>query len=120
MYYIAKSFQYSVQLPLKIVYNERDLRLYAHHYCLAVQVLNQEYNLDNNLISDDGGLLSGSRVSLPSPTQYERAVVPSDICPFCKKRGFTNLGRHMSMKHGGQAQTANIVRLIQYGFSRRS
>jgi hypothetical protein len=120
VYRVAKCFYYSVQLPLKIVYNERDFRVYAYKYCLAVQVANQELNLKNDLVTVDGQLKDGAYVSLPSPIQYERAVVPSDICPFCKKRGFGNLGRHMSMKHGGQAQIANVTRMVQYGYTSRS
>lgn len=117
LYYIARLFRYAVQLPHKVIYNERDLRMFAYKSCLAVQLSNQAYNIENKLLTEDGVLKPGAYCSLPSPIQYARSIVPSDICGFCKKRGFNNLGRHMSMTHGGQAIIANVTRIVQYGYS---
>ena len=119
LYYIGKLFKYAVKLPLKVVYNERDFREYCHDICLKLQIANQEYNLDNGLIDSNGLVKPGGMVSGPSPAIYERSVVVSDLCGFCKTRGWQNLGRHMSFAHGGQALQANHERQAKYGFARK-
>lgn len=111
MYVTARLFRYSVELPLKIIYGEWELRRYANNICTELQYVNSQYNVDNNLVDDSGNLLEGSKESLPSPMRSETGVVPKDQCMFCLKRGFSNLGRHMSMKHGGQAVAASLSRL---------
>ena len=82
LYYTAKLFAYAVQLPAKVVYTEQSFRLYAYHHCLAVQIANQERNLEMDLIDERGEPKERAYVSLPSPVQFERAVVPLDQCGF--------------------------------------
>lgn len=111
MYVIVRLFRYSVELPKKIIYGEWELRRYANDICTELQLVNSQYNVDNNLVDSSGNLLEGAKESLPSPLRHETSVVPKDQCMFCLKRGFNNLGRHLSMKHGGQALSANLSRL---------
>lgn len=110
LYVLTRLFRYSVSLPQKIIYGEFELRKYAASICTQLQLNNSEYNIEKGLIDDDGYLKEGAKESLPSPLRFEPTVVPKDQCMFCKKRGFNNLGRHMSMKHGGQALAANLSR----------
>lgn len=116
LYNIFRLFKYTVDLPKKIAYGEHDFRKYCHEVCLKLQLANQEFNLRHNLVTNEEIGLSAGMVSLPSPLVYERVVVPHDQCPFCKKRGYNNLGRHISMAHGGQAVYANLARQDQYGY----
>lgn len=111
LYVISRLFQYSVSLPQKVIYGEWELRRYASNICAELQYNNSEYNMENNLIDDRGRLKEGAKESYPSPLVCDTCVVPKDQCMFCKKRGFKNLGRHLSMKHGGQAHFANTSRL---------
>lgn len=110
LYVISRLFKYSVDLPQKVIYGEWELRRYAHNICAELQFINTQYNIDNNLVDDNGFLKEGAKESLPSPLVYEVSVVPKDQCMFCKKRYFNNLGKHLSMKHGQKAQFANRKR----------
>lgn len=110
LYVIFRLFSYSVELPKKIIYGEWELRKYANNICTQLQVVNSEYNIKNSLIDDQGYLKEGAMQSLASPLRLDNGVVPKDQCMFCKRRGFNNLGRHMSMAHGGQAQMASSSR----------
>lgn len=110
-YVIARLFRYCVELPNKIIYGEWELRKYANNICTELQLVNSQYNVDNKLVDDDGNLLEGAKESLPSPLRRETSIVPKDQCMYCLKRGFNNLGRHISMKHGGQASAASLSRL---------
>lgn len=110
LYVIFRLFRYRVKLPVKIIYGEWELRKYATNICTQLQVVNSEYNYNNSLIDEQGYLYDDAMQSLPCPLRVENGVVPKDQCMFCKKRGFNNLGRHMSMKHGGQAQMASSSR----------
>lgn len=110
LYVISRLFKYSIQLPNKIIYGEWELRKYASNICSELQLVNSEYNMKNDLIDHRGYLKEGAYESLPSPIVYETCVVPKDLCMFCKRRGFNNLGRHMSMAHGGQALFASSSR----------
>lgn len=111
LYVISRLFKYSVELPKKVIYGEWELRKYAHNICAELQLVNAQYNIDNNLVDECGFLKEGAKESLPSPLAYEVSVVPKDQCMFCKKRYFNNLGKHLSMKHGQKAQYANRKRL---------
>lgn len=110
LYVIFRLFRYSVQLPQKIIFGEWELRKYANNICTQLQVVNSEYNIDNNLVDSNGYLTEEAMQSLPSPLKLETGVVPKDQCMFCKRRGFSNLGRHMIMQHGGQAHLASHSR----------
>lgn len=122
VYRVAQYFQCTIKhiLPIKVVYNEESFRDYVYHACLAVQLANQQHNLERGLVTESEELLDGAYVSLPSPVQYERSVVPSNLCPFCKRRRYDRLGRHIYMDHGGQAKIANVARLVQYGYFSKS
>lgn len=110
LYVISRLFEYCVSLPKRIVYGERELRIYGNNICTALQVVNNNYNDENDLIDEDGRLRSGAKRSLLSPIRYvNSSVVPKDLCMFCKKRGFTNLGRHYAAKHGQQGKLANRI-----------
>lgn len=111
LYVITRLFRYSIELPQKIIYGEFELRKYAANICTQLQLSNSEYNIEKGLIDENGYPKEGAKESLPSPLRFEATVVPKDQCMFCKKRGFNNLGQHMSMKHGGQALAANMSRL---------
>lgn len=111
IYVISRLFEYHVGLPSKIVYAEWEFRKYSSNICVELQLINMEYNLEHNLIDEDGHLKEGAKKSFPSPIMYEPAVVPKDLCMFCKRRGWGNLGRHISCAHGGQAKAANKARL---------
>lgn len=103
LYVIARLFRYCVALPKKIIYHEYEFRKYASNICLELQRVNSEYNVKHDLVDSNGYLLEGAYESLPSPLKYVKpSVVPKDQCMFCGERGFSNLGRHMSVKHGGQ------------------
>lgn len=111
LYVIFRLFRYSVELPKKVIHGEWELRKYASNICTQLQVVNSEFNIKNGLVDEQGYLKFGAKQSLPSPLRLETGVVPKDQCMFCKRRGFDNLGRHMSMQHGGQAQKASLSRL---------
>lgn len=112
LYVIARLFPYHVGLPQKVIYGEWELRKYAANICAELQIVNAEFNIENFMVDGNGRLLTGAYQSLPSPLQYQVSVVPKDQCMFCKKRGFKNLGRHMCMSHGGQAERANLERRL--------
>lgn len=108
LYVISRLFKYCIGLPSRIIYGEQEFRLYANNVITALQVENNNYNYDNGLIDDHGRLLGGAKRSLMFPIKYVvSSVVPKDLCMFCKKRGFNNLGRHYAAKHGQQAMLAN-------------
>lgn len=111
LYVITRLFRYSVALPAKIIFGESEFRKYASNICVELQITNVEYNLSHNLVDSFGYLKDNAKQSLPSPLISQHCVVPKDQCMFCKKRGFKNLGRHLSMQHGGQADYANRSRL---------
>lgn len=111
LYVVSRLFRYSLELPKKIIYGESEFRKYASNICAELQIMNAQYNIDNNLVDESGRLLEGAYESLPSPLNYQLSVVPKDQCMYCKKRGFGNLGSHMSMRHGQKAQFANRKRL---------
>jgi len=115
LFYIGKYFHYAVRLPHKVLYQERDFREYCHDVVLKLNIANYERNkLMGSLI---GGDLRDDGFAMPSLTvHYDRAVVATDQCPFCKRRYFRNLGRHMVMAHGGQAKRANLTRRAQFGY----
>lgn len=111
VYVMARLFRYSVALPQKVIYGEWEFRKYASNICNELQISNSEYNIKNRLVDEQGYLKSGAKVSYPCALLPETCVVPKDQCMFCKRRGFQNLGRHLSMQHGGQAMQANKSRL---------
>lgn len=110
LYVLFRLFRYGKQLPQRIIFGEWELRKYASNICTQLQVANSEHNIKNNLVDRNGYLFEEAMQSLPSPLPIETGVVPKDQCMFCKRRGFNNLGRHMSMSHGGQAQLASSSR----------
>lgn len=111
LYVVSRLFKYGLSLPQKIIYGEYEIRKYASNICTELQLINTEYNVDHLLIDSDGYAKEEAMVSFPSPLQWSPYVVPKDQCMFCKRRGFNNLGRHMSMAHGGQASHASRSRL---------
>lgn len=111
LYIISRLFRYGRMLPKKVIYGEWEFRNYANNICTELQVTNAEYNQDNNLIDEYGYLMRGAKHSLVSPIRFARCIVPKDQCMFCKKRYAKNLGRHMSMAHGGQSDYANRSKL---------
>lgn len=113
MFHLSKLFAYAIKLPLKIIYGEREFRGFCREICLQLQLVNAKYNLQTGLVHDNGYLKSGAFVSYASPVQYERSIVPFDQCPYCKKRGYKNLGRHICMAHGGQSSSANFFRHLE-------
>lgn len=113
VFYIGRLFKYVVALPCKIIYAEREFRHISWRICHSLQVTNQSYNLQNNLIRNSGYLMAKAYKSQSSPVHYTSAVVPQDQCPYCKQRGFNNLGRHIVMAHGGQARSARTMRTLR-------
>lgn len=109
-FYLGRLFRYAVSLPKKLIYAEREFRHICHDVCLELQLTNQRYNLDHNLVKRNGYLKPEAFRSISSPVGFERSVVPSDQCPFCSTRGHKNLANHIRMKHGGQSAAANLVR----------
>lgn len=107
---MARISEYSIQLPRKIIYAEREFRHFCHNIYLNQQIVNHEYNLANNKVRPNGFLTRDAYRCPVTPIIFERSVVTSDQCPFCLKRGFKNLGRHMAMQHGGQAKIASHSR----------
>lgn len=114
-YHLGRLFRYSIRLPKKIIYSERDFRRYCYEVCLRLQLANNQYNLDNNLIKINGYPKTDALVSYSSPVDFERSVVPSDQCAFCLKRYCKNLGRHMKMAHDDQAMLAYNSRFPDKG-----
>lgn len=112
---IGQLFKYARVMPKKTVYTEKSFRLYCWSLCIEVQHLNYQHNLSKGLISSQGYLLPGALRSYSSPLQFERTVVATHICMICGARGFNNMGRHMSMAHGGQAKAANLARQQSWG-----
>lgn len=111
LYVISRLFRYCIGLPKRIVYGEQEFRLYGNSISASLQVANNTYNSENDLIDDTGRLKRGAKRSLVSPIRYVTgSVVPKDLCMFCKQRGFNNLGRHYAAKHGQQAKYANKIR----------
>lgn len=107
---VSRLMRYAVMLPKRIIYSEYHFRLYCFLTLYEKQLSNHEYNISRDLVNTHGDLLLGARSINVSLVQYERIVVPTDTCMFCKKRGFQNLGRHMVMQHGGQARAAYYSR----------
>lgn len=111
LYYLGKLFRYSVSLPRNIIYAEREFRALCYNICLKLQIANADYNMSRGLVRSNGYLAPCVYRCVSSPVIYERVVVPSDQCCFCKKRGYKNLGRHLFMAHGGQASAVGEARL---------
>lgn len=107
---IQDLFSDAQRLPRRLLYTEKQFRNYSWLVCCIVQQLNSSYNLRNSYVDDYGNLKPGAYISYPSPVLFERSVIATDMCPFCGKRNFNNLGRHMSMAHGQQAIRARIAR----------
>lgn len=107
---IGSLFRYAVKLPSKLIYKERAFRKYCWLFCYQTQVSNQAENIRLGLIEDNGSLKVGAYLTDSSPVRFERSVVPTDQCMFCKRRGFSNLGRHLSMAHGGHSSAMNVRR----------
>lgn len=101
LFHIGKAFRYASILPRKVIYREKDFRGFCHQLCHELEVANLKYNSEHGLIKSNGFLADKAYRSYPSPVQFDRAVVNEDQCGFCKRRGFKNLGAHMSMMHGG-------------------
>lgn len=110
MYNMMRLFCYASVLPRKIIYPEVEFRDFCTQLINEQRTMNLKTNFDRNLVYENGFLKPGALASPPSsPVQFERSVVPSDQCCFCKRRGFKNLVTHMTMAHGGYA-LANIRR----------
>lgn len=117
VHHIGRLFKYAIKLPQKVIYAERDFRAYCFLICHFLQIANHEYNYSKGLVKSNGYLKYGALRSITSPVCYQRAVIPSDQCPFCKTRGHTPssiLGRHIAMKHGNLSSDYNATRHIQY------
>lgn len=110
LFHISKAFRYAAVLPKKVVYKERDFRMYCHYLCQEVAIANAKYNLEKQLIKSNGFLAKGAYISTSCPVHFERAVVNEDQCIFCLSRSFKNLGSHMSMKHGGHGLKNRSIR----------
>ena len=106
LFTIRKLFRYAVKLPQKIVYGEHHFRLFCFLTLYEKQLSNHEYNISRKLVDTDGHVLPGGRMTSVSFLKYQHVVIPVDLCMFCKTRGYNNLGRHIAMKHGGQALRA--------------
>lgn len=109
-FYLVKLFKYCNLLPSKLIYGEREIRQFTYEIGLQLQLRNLSYNIDNDLIRNNGTLKKGALRSVIPSLTYERSVVPKDQCPYCKKRGFTCLQRHIIMQHGGQSAHCNKIR----------
>lgn len=113
LFYLAKLFKYCPSLPKKLIYGERDFRWYCYEVCYKLQLSNNEYNMNNNLIKKNGGLKKGALKSILIPIYFERSVVPKGQCPYCLKRDFLNLANHITMKHRGQSDICHKLRRSQ-------
>lgn len=109
-YYLARMFRYTVQLPLKIIYAEREFRRFCYDLCLNLSIENLKYNEARGLVLPDGQLDERAFRSVASPVRFCRSVVPSDQCPFCLRRYSKNLGAHMSAAHDKGAEFASHSR----------
>lgn len=109
-FHLGRIFNHAQFLPSKVIYLEADFREFCYLICLRLQMANLDHNRDRNCIDQTGHLQAGAFVSYPSPVAFERSVVPTDQCPFCRKRQFKNLIRHIKMSHGGQSASANKAR----------
>lgn len=111
LFTMGRAFRYAVMLPQKVIYSEKPFRDWCYRVCLKQQLVNQEYNLVNDLINGDRSLRTGAFRSGSSPVVFERpSVSPTNQCYFCKSRSFTNLGSHMKMAHGNQARVIREIR----------
>lgn len=110
LFYLVKLFKYSVMFPQKVIYGERETRLFCYYICLEQQLKNHEYNTKAKLVDKDGNLLPNAYTSIIPSIPYEKSVIPKDQCPFCKKRCFNSLARHMCFKHGGQSDFCNKIK----------
>lgn len=100
LYYLAKIFRHSVELPQKIIYSEREFRRLCYDICVQLQLANLKYNQERGYVSTSGNLSGDAFRSIESPVKFQRSVVPIDQCPICLKRYFKNLGSHMTADHG--------------------
>lgn len=103
VYRLCQAYGQAKMLPMWIPYTEKRLRLFCHKVCKALQEANQAYNLRQGLVRENNYLKPGAYRSLPSNLSFEQSVVAVDGCLFCGKRGFKNLGSHISMAHDEQA-----------------
>lgn len=111
---IGNLLKYTRMMPKKTVYTEKSFRLYCWAICSQLQLKNYQHNRAHNLIDINGELLEGAYVSYSSRVQFERSVVATHGCMICGARGFNNMGRHLSMAHGGQARLANLARQLSW------
>lgn len=100
---LGRAFKIASSLPKRLVYLEKQFRLYCYSICKQLQFRNAGYNLERGLVKENGYLKIGAYRSQPSPVFFERATSSTNLCLFCDYRGI-QLSSHMLMKHGGQAR----------------
>lgn len=110
LYQLAKLFKYSIKLPHKLIYRERDFRQYCYELNLELQVKNTKFNMESGMIRPNGNYKPGAILCPITPIEFQRSVVPLDQCPFCLRRGFKRLENHISMEHGGRSELCNTIR----------
>ena len=110
IFQIAKLLRYAQTMPQRVFYQEKSFRYYCWALQMGLQMANAQHNMDYRLVRADGYLKRGAMRSMGFHIDYKPAVVSGNECPFCLKRGFNNMGRHMSMAHGNQAQNARAKR----------
>lgn len=110
IFHIAKLLRYAQTMPQRVFYQEKGFRHYCWSLQMALQMANAEHNMKHRLIRADGYLRRCAMRSMGFHINYQPAVVSGNECPFCLKRGFNNMGRHLSMAHGNQAQNARAMR----------
>lgn len=112
LYTIGGYFKYAVLMPRRVFYLERDFRQFCWIIYGTLMEVNADYNIKHGLIQANRYLQpeSGGMRTVGTSVAYIPAVVSREECPFCGRRDFNNIGRHMSMAHGNQAKMARAAR----------
>lgn len=110
---IGRLFKYAKLFPRRVIYTEKLFRRFCWYICNETQLCNHDYNVSNGLLGENGDMLAGAYYCYSSSVQFQRSVVPTDVCMYCLTRNHKNMGKHMAAKHGGQAKEANMARQLK-------
>lgn len=111
LYQFGQYYKYDIDtLPRKIVYSEKEFRLFSWCLAMQVQMENCKYNFQHDLVDNQGYFTSEAYISYPSCIGYQKYVVAENMCPFCCSKFNGNLCSHLRMKHGKQGSRAAMSR----------
>lgn len=100
-WFICRLFKYTLKLPSNIIYTELEFRRFTKFILGEIRL--------------KFGEITGDSTHGIADVRFDVASLLDNECIFCHRRGFKNLGRHISMAHEGQAKHAVNTRITKLG-----